>query len=68
MGIKNVDAEEIMRQAEVLRGSAGRRTGLKVKQRHVRPSARNADGTYSQLSPSVQGMWHPGLVPQRQAQ
>ena len=64
--VKNTDAAEILRQATVLRNSAGRRTGLKVKQRHVRPKIRNPDGTWSAVSSSVQGSWQPGLLRQQQ--
>ena len=66
VGVKNSDASEIFRQAAALRNSAGRSTHVKVKQRHVRPSSRNPDGTYTQVSPSVQGLWQPGALRQEQ--
>lgn len=55
--MKNTDAEEILRQAVVLRNSAGRQTYLKVKHRHQLPLVRGQDGSYARASPSVQGSW-----------
>ena len=57
VGVKNTDAEEILRQAVVLRNSAGRRTYLKVKHRHQLPLIKGDDGSYVRASPSVQGSW-----------
>ena len=64
MGVKNLDAEEILRQASQLRNSAGRRTRLKVIHRHVLPQVRNPDGTYSRarVTGSVQGPWQLNML------
>ena len=63
VGVKNTDAEEILRQAVVLRNSAGRRTYLKVKHRHQLPLIRGDDGSYARASASVQGSWQRHSTP-----
>lgn len=49
VGLRNASAEEVLRQAALLRSSQGRKTSLQIKKR-----LRTA-------SPSIQGPWTPEL-------
>ncbi|CAL8470787.1 g10329 [Coccomyxa elongata] len=62
VGVKNELPNEVLRHAVMLRSAAGRSTHVKVKSRQTQPAIKTEDGQHRRASPSVQGMWQPGIV------
>ncbi len=61
VGVKNQPAGEVLRFAVFLRSAAGRRTGERVNPRQVHPVVRRDGLERVRASPSVQGVWRPGM-------
>lgn len=62
VGVKNELPNEVLRHAVMLRSAAGRSTHVKVKNRQTHPAIKTEDGQHRRASPSVQGMWQPGIA------
>eukprot|EP00884_Botryococcus_braunii_P016996 jgi/Botrbrau1/3980/Bobra.0365s0052.1 len=61
LDLKNRDAEEILRQAQHLRNSAGRKASLTIKKPVVSPGLKGANAEVIHKSRSIQGVWRPGM-------
>lgn len=59
--VKNCDAEEILRQVQRLRSSAGRKASLTIKRPVIPPGLRGASAEAIHKGHSTQGVWRPGM-------